>query len=145
MCLRKGHISRECHSHAKCLWRQAPHQHLLTERRPLQCCFICADTINQPLKSRSTESQGCRVANGTTHAECEVEESQSSNTSSGTSTEVVSLLSRLRSPTSSDLEWKRKIVSNPPPTGKRRSRGTTENEPKNIQLYQCVKSLLVSI
>ena len=34
---------------------------------------------------------------------------------------------------------KRKIASNPPPTGKRRSHSTTGNELKNIQPYQRVK------
>ena len=61
-----------------------------------------------------------------------------STSSSGTSTGIVSLLSRLRSPTPSDLRRKRNIASNPP-IGKRRSCGTIGNEPKNIQPYQHIK------
>ena len=95
------------------------------------------DTSTSQSTSAACMSSTC--PSSVSELECEVDESQNSNTSSGTSTEVVSLLSRLRPPTSSDLGQKRKIASNPPPTGKRRSRGTTGNEPKNIQPYQRVK------
>ena len=60
------------------------------------------------------------------------------STSGPSSTQVVSLLSRLRLPTASDLGRKRKTASNPP-NGKRRSRGAGVNEPKNIHPSQRVR------
>ena len=70
-------------------------------------------------------------------SDSEVEDT-SSSTNSVATPQVVSLLSRLKSPTASDLGRKRKIASNPP-KGKRRSRGATGNEPKNIYPHQRVK------
>ena len=41
VCLRKGHISRVSQPcQVSEVWRQAPHQHLLTERSPSQRCFV---------------------------------------------------------------------------------------------------------
>ena len=45
---------------------------------------------------------------------------------------VVSLLSRLRAPAPSELSRKHKCVSNPP-SGKRRSRGSNDTEPKSVK------------
>ena len=70
----------------------------------------------------------------------EAEESQNTSTSSissSTSTEVVSLLSRLRSPTTRLVAWEGNVSNSP--TGKHQSCGATGNEPKNIQPYQHVK------
>lgn len=54
-------------------------------------------------------------------------------------TTAVSLLSRLRPPPPSDLGRKRRVACNAPPIGKRRSRGATTAEPKNIHPYQRAK------
>ena len=62
-----------------------------------------------------------------------------SATMSPPTVEVVSLLSRLKSPTPSDLSRKRKTATNPPLRGKRRSRGSTSAEPKSIQPHQRVQ------
>ena len=53
--------------------------------------------------------------------------------------EPVSLLSRLKSPSPSDLCRKRKTATNPASCGKRKSRGNTTAEPKNIQPHQRVR------
>ena len=41
------------------------------------------------------------------------------------------LLSRLHRPTSSELSRKRKVNRNPPPKGKKRSRGASASDPKS--------------
>ena len=52
--------------------------------------------------------------------------------------EVVSLLSRLKSPQASELARKRRVACSPP-KGKRRCRGSTVAEPKNVNPHQRVK------
>ena len=52
--------------------------------------------------------------------------------------EVVSLLSRLKSPQASELARKRRVACNPP-KGKRRCRGSTVAEHKNVNPHQRVK------
>ena len=57
------------------------------------------------------------------------------------STEVPSILSRLRSPTPSDLSRKRKISSNPPKRMKK-GIGSASSEPSNVSISDRVFSLL---
>ena len=52
---------------------------------------------------------------------------------------VNSLLSRLHRPTSSELSRKRKVDQNPPPKGKKRSRGASASDPKSVTPSQRVK------
>ena len=62
----------------------------------------------------------------------------SDDTEAGSS--VVSLLSVLRQPTPSQLARKRKIQQNPvPPTGTKRCKGSTVNDPKNVKPTDRVK------
>ena len=55
---------------------------------------------------------------------------------------VVSLLSRLRAPAPSELSRNRKCVSNPP-SGKRRSRGSNDTEPKSVKPEHRVREYLL--
>ena len=92
--------------------------------------------------SLSGEQSTCMRVSSDSDNEHEETESLSSGSGlcSGISMGVamVSLLSRLKSSSTSDLGRKRKIASNPP-TGKRQSHGSTANEPKNIHPSQRVK------
>ena len=64
--------------------------------------------------------------------------SDSAGPSTGSST-VTSMLQRLRCPKSSELARKRKIDRNPPPSGKRRSRGQGKHDPKSVSPNQRVQ------
>ena len=55
------------------------------------------------------------------------------------SSESENILSRLRSPKDSEISRKRKIQLNPPPKGKRRSRGHGTFDPKSVTPLQRVK------
>ena len=57
----------------------------------------------------------------------------------GPSTKVISLLDRLRSPTSAEIARKRKTKANPPPKGKRRCKGTLTSDPKSVSPNQRVR------
>ena len=58
---------------------------------------------------------------------------------SSQSTGKVTLLDKLRSPTSLDLARKRKLVSNPPPKGMKRSKGIVHHEPQSVSASQRVR------
>jgi len=66
-------------------------------------------------------------------------DSTSTSSSSTVSSSVDSLLSRLHRPTSSELSRKRKVDRNPPPKGKKRSRGASKSDPVSITPSQRVK------
>ena len=102
---------------------------LLLERCPCAILDMAAST--------SSSSVAPTCVSSDCDSESEVEDT-SSSIGSKTTPEPVSLLSRLKSPTPSDLSRKRKIASNPP-KGKRRSRGDTGNDPKNIYPHQRIK------
>ena len=51
---------------------------------------------------------------------------------------IPSILDRLKSPTPSAVNRKRKVHVNPPPTGKRRARGEGASEPKSVRPSQRV-------
>ena len=56
---------------------------------------------------------------------------------------VISLLDRLRSPTSADLARKRQLKQNPPPKGHlgvKRGKGKEKGDPKNISATERVKT-----
>ena len=53
---------------------------------------------------------------------------------------VISLLDRLRSPTSADLARMRQLKQNPPPKGVKRGKGKEKGDPKNISANECVKT-----
>ena len=54
------------------------------------------------------------------------------------STEVASIVSRLRSPTPSDLSRKRKVPSNPP-KGTKKGKGNVSSEPLNVSIADRVR------
>ena len=101
----------------------------------------CASFRNVPCYMATSSSSVAELSIATcVSSDSEIEDTSSSTNSVGSKTtpEVVSLLSRLKSPTASDLGRKRKTASNPP-KGKRRSRGATGNEPKNIYPHQRIR------
>lgn len=57
---------------------------------------------------------------------------------------VISLLDRLRSPTSADLARKRRLKQNPPPKGVKRGKGKEKGDPKrmNVSKHTQTNSLL---
>ena len=65
----------------------------------------------------------------------------SKNIESGSSqsTGKVTLLDKLKSPTSSDLARKQKLASNPPPKGMKRSKGVVHHEPWSVSASQRVR------
>ena len=66
-------------------------------------------------------------------------DSTPASSSSAASSGVSSLLSRLHRPTSSELSQKRKVNRNPPPKGKKCSRGALASDPKSVTPSQRVK------
>ena len=63
-----------------------------------------------------------------------------SSTSASTSNDrVVSLLDKLKRPTPADIARRRKVKVNPPPSNKRRCRGSTSSSPKSITPQQRVR------
>ena len=88
--------------------------------------------------SYSSSSTSFAAETETVVSDCEVEEAE---VEAGPSTKVVSLLDRLRSPTSAEIARKRKIKANPPPKGKRRCKGTLTSDPKGVTPNQRVREL----
>ena len=64
---------------------------------------------------------------------------EETSTSTSTSSSTVSLLDRLRSPLPSELSRKRKVHTNPPPKGKRRSASRGYCDPKSVSPLQRVR------
>ena len=58
---------------------------------------------------------------------------------SSQSTGKVTLLDKLKSPTSLDLARKQKLASNLPPKGMKRSKGIGHHEPQSVSASQRVK------
>ena len=58
---------------------------------------------------------------------------------SSQSTGKVTLLDKLKFPTSSDLARKQKLVSNPPPKGMKRSKSIVHHEPRSVSASQRVR------
>ena len=58
---------------------------------------------------------------------------------SSQSTGKVTRLDKLKSRTSSDLARKRKLASNPPPTGMKQSKGIVHHEPQSVSASQRVR------
>ena len=55
---------------------------------------------------------------------------------SSQSTGKVTLLDKLKSPTSLDLARRRKLASNPPPIGMKRSKGIVHHEPRSVSAHK---------
>ena len=90
------------------------------------------DTLEYPATPKSTTST---VSTSTSTSSV-----PSTTDTSGSSNTVNSFLSILHRPTSSELSRKRKVDRNPPPKGKKRSRGTAStNDPKSVTPSQRVR------
>ena len=91
------------------------------------------ETVERPATPKSTTS----TASTSTSSSSSVP-STTTDISSSSST-VTSLLSRLHRPTSSELSRKRKVDRNPPPKGKKRSRGASASDPKSVTPSQRIR------
>ena len=91
----------------------------------------------------SDEEEVQIISNEDTDLVGDVEDSPASVTpsysSSDASAKVRSILDSLHRPTASELSRKRKIDRNPPPKGKRRSRGSCSSDPKSVTPQQRVR------
>ena len=87
------------------------------------------DQRNDSSLSSSPTASSCPVTPST---DGELTSSSSSVSSGASFSEPASLLPHLRAPRLSDLARKRAVHRNPPPLGKRRSRGRGANEPKSV-------------
>ena len=56
-----------------------------------------------------------------------------SSDSEASSSSIVSLLDRLKSPMPADISRKRQTKTNPPPIGKRQCRGNTASDPRSVE------------
>ena len=92
----------------------------------------CPATPKRITSATSTVTSGLISMPSTT-------DSTPASSSSATSSGVNSLLFRLHRPTSSELFWKRKVDRNPPPKGKKHSRGVSASDPKSVTPSQRVK------
>ena len=89
--------------------------------------------------SYSSSSTSFAAETETVVSDCEVDSGEEAEVEAGPSTKVVSLLDRLRSPTSAEIARKRKIKANPPPKGKHRCKGTLTSDPKGVAPNQRVR------
>ena len=94
----------------------------------------CSATPKSTTSTASTTTSGSTSCSTTPTSD-----SASASSSSATSSGVGSLLSCLHRPTTSELSRKRKIDRNPPPKGKKRSRGASASDPKSVTPSQRVK------
>ena len=96
----------------------------LLESTHVQVCkmddFASASSASAPASSLDEQE-----ASGSSESTASLESSD------GSEHQAVSLLSRLRAPTASDLARKRKVSINPP-LGTKRSKGSSASAPKNI-------------
>ena len=107
------------------------------ERVQLLCCCWPVGYISRS----SAEPAGYRSSSSAEPADYTSSSSQSSSgcpSSSEPTVSTASLLERLHRPRSSELARKRTVHRNPPPLGKRRSRGRGANEPKSVTPSQRV-------
>lgn len=65
--------------------------------------------------------------------------SEGDSDSGSSSRQIISLLDRLKSPTSADIARKRKTQANQPPTGKQRCKGPIASDPKKVTPNQRVR------
>ena len=94
----------------------------------------------------SSSSSTSQSSQSSSSADCACVSTDTSDATSGSdavgccsSDSVPSLLSRLRSPTQSDIMRKRKIrVNQPPHTGERRKKPACSTDPKNVSVSQRV-------
>ena len=73
------------------------------------------------------------LSSSSTHSGDSTSSSGIESSSSSSECSVMSLLDRLRSATPAEISRKRKLKTNPPPVGKRRSRGTFLSDPKRLE------------
>lgn len=97
-----------------------------------------ANETEWPATPKSTTSEASTVTSGSISMPSTTD-STSASSSSAVSSGVNSLLSRLHRPTSSELSRKRKVDRNPPPKGKKPSRGASASDPKSVTPSQRVK------
>lgn len=64
---------------------------------------------------------------------CTTTDSEAGPSRSDSSSSVVSLLDRLKSPIPAEITRKRKLKTNPPPVGKRQCKGTVASDPKSVE------------
>ena len=91
------------------------------------------------LSSTNTSTSTSFAETETVESDSDVDIPGSEAGPSSASTPVVSLLDRLRSPTSAEIARKRKTKANPPPKGKRRCKGTLVSDPKGVTPNQRVR------
>ena len=91
-----------------------------------------------PATPKSTTSAASTVTSGLISTPSTTD-STSASSSSAASSGVNNLLSYLHRPTSSELSRKRKVDRNPPPKGKKSSRGASTSDPKSVTPSQRVK------
>ena len=96
-----------------------------------------SSTISESTESNQSTSASVAVSTSTSAELIDLEgrEDRSEECSSAT----VSLLSRLKAPTEADIARQRKLKKNPPPIGKRHSRGTSVSDPKGIEPHKRVQ------
>ena len=96
--------------------------------------------------SYSSSSTSFAADTETVVSDCESRDSgEEAEVEAGPSTKVISLLDRLRSPTSAEIARKRKTKANPPPKGKRRCKGTLTSDPKSVSPNQRVRDSVKSL
>ena len=78
------------------------------------------------------------MASGPMESNSECSRVTASNSTDESSTEVPSILSKLKSPALSDLSRKRKISSNPP-KGTKKGKGRASSEPSNVSILDRVR------
>lgn len=95
----------------------------------------CLVTEVSEVSSDSSESSPVSSDNESSSTSSDIEDiSEDSEQQPG-----VSLLSKLKPPPASEFGRKRKVKTNPPPTGKRRSKGSSAYQLKKIQAHTRVK------
>lgn len=91
-----------------------------------------------PEMPKSTTSAASTITSGSINTPSTTD-STSALSRSATLSGVNNLLSHLHRPISSELSRKRKVDRNPPPKGKKQSRGASATDPKSVTLSQRVK------
>ena len=91
-----------------------------------------------PATLKGTTSAASTVTSGSISTPSTTDIDSTASSSSAALSGVNSLLSRLHRPTSSELSRKRKVNRNPPPKGKKCSRGASASDPKSVTPSQRV-------
>ena len=101
------------------------------------------DSDTESDSARAREATQSRVTRVSRVQQCHTDSSLDSSYLSSSSTVTVdsnpiSLMSRLRRPTSSELSWKR-VIDHVPSKGKKRCKGSNSSDPKSVTPHQRVK------